>query len=236
MFTIEQGEKGKKMIDQLIIGDKASFDDYGASVASRNIKQPKKKSIKETVPFSNIAYDFSAINGEVYWEERELEYVFEITASTPEKLELKKIAFANWVMNIANEKILDPFIPDYHFKGTYDDMEFADDEGIDKTTAKVTFLAYPYKISNYPRGYDFEIPAGGEISTVIVNESSHRISPTITTSGTVKIEVGGMAYTINAGMTTDERFKLAVGVNSIVLKNQTSGACTVNVAFVEEVL
>lgn len=40
------------MIDQLIIGDKASFDDFGASVATRKIKMPKKKSIKETVPLT----------------------------------------------------------------------------------------------------------------------------------------------------------------------------------------
>ena len=74
------------MIDQLIIGDKASCDDYGASVASRKIVPPKKKEIKETVPFSNVTYDFSAINGEQYWEERELEYTLEIIAPTPEEL------------------------------------------------------------------------------------------------------------------------------------------------------
>ena len=65
------------MIDQLIIGSKKSYDDFGASVSERTIHQPKKKTIKETVPFSNITHDFSGIDGEVYWEERKLEYIFE---------------------------------------------------------------------------------------------------------------------------------------------------------------
>ena len=75
------------MIDQIKIGDKSSYDDFSASFSNRKIGKPKKKVIKETIPFSNITYDFSAINGELYWEERELEYTFEITADTPEELE-----------------------------------------------------------------------------------------------------------------------------------------------------
>ena len=52
------------MIDQLIIGDKLSHDDFSDSIALRKINLPKKKSIKESPPFSNITYDFSAINGD----------------------------------------------------------------------------------------------------------------------------------------------------------------------------
>lgn len=107
------------MLDQLIIGTKASQDDFDASLRKRYIGKPKKKSIKETVPFSNLTYDFSAINGEVYWEEAELEYTFEILASTPEELESKKREFSNWVMNVTNEPIYDPYEPDWHYNGTF---------------------------------------------------------------------------------------------------------------------
>jgi predicted Ser/Thr protein kinase len=80
------------MLDQLIIGDKGSCDDFEASVKERVIHPPKKKSIKKTIPFSNVTHDFSAINGEVYWEERTLEYIFEIIANSAEELEEKKQA------------------------------------------------------------------------------------------------------------------------------------------------
>lgn len=223
------------MIDQLIINDKASFDDFLASLSSRNIHLPIKKSIKETVPFSNKTYDFSGINGELYWEERELEYVFEIIALTPEELEERKQIFANWIMNVVEAEIHDPFISDYHFIGTFDDFDVDDDDGLNKTTITVKFKAYPYKIANYARTYDFEIPADTTESTVIVNESAHRITPTITTDAVISLKIGNSSYTVSAGETTDDNLKFEVGTTAIILQNSGSTACNVTISFVEEV-
>lgn len=171
-------------MDQLIIGEKASFDDFGASVASRKIKMPKKKVIKETVPFSNITYDFSAINGEIYWEERELEYVFEITAETPERLEELKTAFASWVASAQEAELHDPFIPDYHFRATYEDMTPEDDEGMDKTTLTVKFTAYPYMIANVAKPIaDVVYKPGGLNTTTITNPYGREIIPTFLAEG-----------------------------------------------------
>lgn len=176
------------MIDQLIIGDKASYDDFLASMASRNIGNPKKKSITATVPYSNVTYDFSKINGELYWEQRELEYVFEIIASTPEKLEELKTAFATWVMNVQNEEIHDPFIPEYHFVGTFEDIDFADEETLDKTTVTVKFKAYPYKIANLPTVIEGSVSGSVEVSVALGNRSSHRVLATL------RIDVTGGDY------------------------------------------
>ena len=223
------------MIDQLIIGEKASFDDFGASLAKRNIKPPKKKSIKETVPHSNVTYDFSAINGEVYWEERELEYIFEMIASTPERLEEMKIAFSNWIMNVIEQNIFDPFLPDYHFVGTYEDMNFSDDDGMDKTTVTVVFLAYPYKIANLPKKYSKSIAAGATVTLNIENESSHRITPTIETDQSITIQLNGANYALSAGKYTDETLKISAGRNALTIQNTGAAACTVSVRYHEEV-
>ena len=156
------------MLDQLRIGDKYSYDDFGASVAERKIGKPKKKTIKETVPHSNITYDFSKINGEIYWEERELQYVLELDAETPEELEDLKIDLSNWLMNVFEEDLFDPFIEGYHFRATYDDIDF-DDSEVEKTTATVKFKAYPYMISNEPTKH---IITFGDIGQ-IVNEDEN---------------------------------------------------------------
>ena len=140
------------MLDQLIIGKTSSLD-FDASVAERSIGQPKKKEIKHTIPFSNITYDFSAMNGEVYWSERELTYVLEILADSPAELEAKKARFSSWIMNVLDEDIFDPFIAEHHFRGSFSDLSFADEEDIEKTTATVKFLAYPYKIANKQKVY-----------------------------------------------------------------------------------
>lgn len=216
------------MIDQLRIGDLASFDDFGASISQRRIGSPVKKSIKETVPFSNITYDFTAINGEIYWEERELEYTFEITAPSPEQLEEMKTAFSNWVMNIIEQDIHDPFIPDYHFKGTFDDIEFSDEDSIEKTTVTVVFLAYPYKIANVPKVYRCE--RGAKLT--IINDSNHRISPVIDASTTCEITKNGVIYRF-AGKTKSDSFMLDPGLNELAIIVMYGG--TVEISFNEEV-
>ena len=144
------------MLDQLRIGDKYSYDDFLASVAERKIGKPKKKAIKETVPYSNKTYDFSKINGEIYWEERELEYILELDAETPEELEELKISLSDWLMNVMEEDLFDPFIEGYHFKATFEDIDF-DDSEVEKTTVTVKFSAYPYMLSNEEKTYEVEV-------------------------------------------------------------------------------
>jgi hypothetical protein len=223
------------MIDQLIIGDKASYADFGASVASRTIGLPAKKVIKETVPFSNKTYDFSGINGEVYWEERELEYVFEILADHPQMLEDQKQAFADWVMNVVEEQIFDPFIPDYHFIGTFAEMDFEDDETLIKTTATVTFAAYPYKVSNHPSVSVYSIAAGATAAVLAQNQSSHRILPVLEVDGSVRIEYNGVTFTASAGTYSSETFMLEPGANVLSVTNESDAECTLKISFTEEV-
>ena len=231
------------MIDQLVIGNKASFDDFSASVAKREINSPKKKSIKETVPFSNKTYDFSAINGEVYWEERQLKYVFEIIADTPTELEDLKTKFSDWVMNVIEENLHDPHIPDYHFVATFDDISYQDEESLEKSTITVTFSAYPYKISNEQKTYTFELPTKRGIQVDIFNASSHKITPTF--NGTTEYEVWidvvwggstGTRHSMPAGEVKDEAIKLEKGNNTFVLNNKADEECVLTVSFNEEVV
>lgn len=223
------------MLDQLIIGGKASFDDFGASVAKRLRKLPPKKSIKETVPFSNITHDFTAINGEIYWEEAEHEYIFEMVAPTPEQLEEMKTALSSWLMNIIKQELHDPIVPDYHYIVTYEDMSFEDEDGMEKTTATVAFSAYPYKIANYPKTHDFVIPAKNTKPVWILNESSHRITPKITADKAITLNLGNASYSMNAGTVEDEAFKLEAGMNAFTIANSNSSACNVSISFHEEV-
>lgn len=134
------------MIKQLIINGKKSYDDFNVYIASRNISSPKKKSIKEKVPFSNTVYDFSKINGEVYWEERTLKYSFDIAELSTEEMEVAKSNLLNWLLNVQDTNIYDPYIGDYHFHGSYDSDSWSEDFGAG--TISVSFSVYPYKISN----------------------------------------------------------------------------------------
>lgn len=223
---------GDELNDQLTIGITSSYDNFEASVKERTIGAPKKKVIKETVPFSNETHDFSAINGEVYWEERPLKYVFEIIANTPEELEEKKQPFLTWVMNVSDAEIHDPFITDYHFKGTFDDIDINDSE-IEKSTITVTFTAYPYMISNTKRTGIYNLT---ETETVIniTNNSSHRITPTFISDVEYIVIKGNSSYAIPAGELTSAVFMFAPGMNTLKIRS-TGESGTLKIEFYEEV-
>lgn len=226
-------------MDQIIIGDLASYDDFGASVATRRIKPPKKKSIKETVPYSNAVYDFSDIDGETYWEERELEYTLEITADTPEELEAAKRRFTSWVLGAKKQKLHDPHIPDHHFLATYESMDVDDDEGLDKTTLTVTFLAYPYMLTNVPKVYETTLTHPSEEWLFqALNESDHPVALTITNTGHITIKVGeALTVGLTPGEGTYGAIKLPVGFTDVAVRCTTfTGAdCAVRISFHEEV-
>ena len=223
------------MIDQLIIEDKASFDNFGASVRERKINAPTKKTIKETVPFSNITYDFTQINGEPYWEEGSLEYIFEILADTPEELEEKKIAFSNWVMLVQEDKLYDPYLKDYHYVATFTEIDF-DDIEVEKSTITVKFSVYPFKISNEKKMYSFDIGAGNEVTTAIINDSSHKIVPTIEATENITITMNNSSYGLSAGTTESENLEFETGVVELTIKNTSENDATVVISFNEEVL
>lgn len=221
------------MIDQLRIGNKYSYDDFEANVKERKIGSPKKKTTKDTVPFSNVTYDFSNINGELYWEERSLKYIFEMDATTPEELEEKKIAFSTWVMNVFSENLYDPFIEDYHFIATFADIDF-DDSEIEKTTATVNFTAYPFMLSNVKRVFTFNIPTASEEVVQFENKSSHKVTPTLIASVPLSFSYNGTTYSIKEGEMTSDSFRLDAGINTITIQPVATGG-TLRIEYVEEV-
>ena len=221
------------MIDQLIIGNLASYDDFEASVRERKDNKPKKKSIKETVPFANVIYDFTAINGEIYWEERTIKYVFEITANTPEELEEKKQLFVSWIMNVMSAELHDPFIRGYHFLATFDSIDI-DDSEVEKSTISVTFTAYPYMIANTKKVYTIELEEEEEVTKTVINDSSHRITPTFVSDIPFSVTMGEVTYNVNPGETTDEAFMFTVGENTVTVQTKDK-AGTVKIEFYEEV-
>lgn len=198
------------MIKELIIDGKRSYTDFGLMIAERHISNPKKKSIKESIPFSNVVYDFSNINGEIYWEERTLTYKFDIAELTTEEMEVIKSDVMDWFMNVHDQDIYDPYIGDYHFHGSFDSDSWEEDFGSGKIT--VSFTVYPYKISNTELKKSIDSTnEPKEIS--IYNNSSHRISPKIVCDGQCTITMNRASYTIASGTFENTGFYLEKGNN-----------------------
>lgn len=129
------------------INGKHSFTDLGQYLKSRNIGIPSRKRVTGTVPYMNGYYDFSALNGEPAYDERTLEYTFDIMEDTPEAVEMTKNNIISWAMGAVESKIYDDYDPDHYFIGSYSEAEFTEDDDLPEEGGEltITFAAQPYR-------------------------------------------------------------------------------------------
>lgn len=216
------------MMEQIYINNLASLDDFDLYIREREITIPTKKSIIETVPYSNITYDFSKLDDEIFWENRELKYSFDIAELSTSKMEHEKSRILDWLLNVQETKIYDSSIKDFHFFGSYSSSSWSEDFG--SGTFGVVFSVYPYKISNKPKIQKFTIDGADEVAKVY-SSSSHPVKANLIIDGTISIIYKNMQLNLGTG-TYQNYLSLAKGSNTFLL----GGNGTITFEFVEEVL
>lgn len=226
--------------------NKHSFRDLGITILNtRVIETPSKIKITETIPFSNITYDFSNLYGSNCYTERKLEYEFLIKADNNKDLELKRMDIENWLLSSSTKtKLFDDNLDGYYYNAECISTEFEDINNIGKL--KAIFTAYPFKISSEYEGnnlwdsFNFEkdilqdtkFTVNGISSVSIYNPSIIDIEPEIIASSGFEITLDNKKYVVNAGNSKDYRFKLKPGTNNLTLK----GNGTIEFRFRKEVL
>lgn len=68
--------------DGITLHDKHSYRDFGAWLKSKTIGIPSTIKITETIPYMQGSYDFTELYGEQTYDDRELEYEFDLHATT----------------------------------------------------------------------------------------------------------------------------------------------------------
>lgn len=131
------------MIESLTINNKNSYTDFNLYISKKEIGLPNKKVITQDIPFKNGHYDFSNYLGYPIYSNRNVSYTFDIVA---DDLENEKSKILNWLFNVNNVEIYDSEISEYHFKGSFNNYTYSEDENYAELT--VVFDCYPFKISN----------------------------------------------------------------------------------------
>lgn len=126
--------------------NKHSFDDFGLTIKSKKIGNPKKNKIKEEIPFMNGSYDFSLLYGDQTYSERKLEYTFNLNEKNKIEMNVKKIQVLEWLNDGGKQPLYDDTIPGFYFLAEVEDDDFSEDGKNGELT--VTFNAYPYKIAS----------------------------------------------------------------------------------------
>lgn len=225
-------------------GNKHSYNDFGVTIKSKKIGNPKKNKIKESVPFMHGSYDFSLLYGEQSYSERELKYVFNIISTTKQSLNLKKIRLQNWLLEGGQQKIYDDTIPGYYFLAECTDTDFSENGNIGELTA--TFTAYPFKICEKEEGnllwdeFNFELDilqdnkfeVNGTKNVTLYNVGAKESIPMIICSNDMDIIKNGTTYKLKAGQSKDYRFSLDIGENKLTI----NGTGTIEVKFIKELI
>lgn len=214
---------------ELKVCGKGSYTDFDQYIASRKIGVPKKRIIKETLPFKNGSYDFTYVNGEPTYDDNTITYTFDIVGVNMNDVERQKRQMLDWLMNVHDEDIYDDYAEGYHFHGSYETCDWS--EGWEQCQLSVTFSVYPFMIANEKTITTILVTDTSE-SFDIINDSSHEISPIIMSDVAVNLSNGVNSYSLQVGVNNNKNLMLKRGANMFTVDK----TCNLTFELVKEVL
>ena len=225
--------------------NKNSFDDFDLVILNKDLSPPSKIKIKQTVPFMQGAYDFSLINGEQTYGERELIYNFHLEETSKQNLNIKKIQLLDCLMNTNGKlPLFDDTIIGYYFLAECENIKFNETDF--HAVLETTFSAYPFKIGESDEGNPYWDPINfltdtmqrlqynvkNDLKIMIINQSARNIMPKITADSNMQIIIHNITFNITSGITQDPRLLLFVGQNDL----EIVGNGNISFSFHKEVL
>ena len=229
---------------------KHSYRDMDITMTGeRVIGYPDKRKIKIAPPFSNITYDFSELYGDQVYEERLLTYRFNMinySSMNYAGVQHEATKVVNWLMNSnGKKKLTDPDVDGYYFLAEVEggvDLEHFITSGV----LNVTFVAYPFKISELQEGHDiwdefnFELDIAQETKHTVngtkvitlFNNGTPSVVPTIVTSAPIKVTKDNIEYSFSAGTSKNDSFQLPSGEHKLTL----TGNGTIEFIFYKELI
>lgn len=185
-------------------------DDWGLVMSAKVIGTPAvKEKITELADRDGVLDHTESLTGVPAYETRELSFTFEYLDSVE--------GWANLFTDVRNFlhgrrlKIHEPDDPNYYYVGR---VSVSDPSGGLVKTFTVTVRADTWK---YPITGETVITEAVRASETIVLPNNWRpVCPTITTTGTVTFEFGGVNYSIaGAGTFRFPKFRLGYGANEV---------------------
>lgn len=226
-IPVEEQSTGRHPVG-ITFGDNHSFKNIGVTIKSKTIGEPEKKKIKGTVPYMNGSWDFSLLNGEQAYEDRKLQYVFNIIADDREELHYKKMKMKKWLMKDGRHKLIDDDQPNFYFLAECESISFKQNGRTGELTAD--FVAYPFMICTLPEGHwdnfyfewDYAIERNYEVSgerkITLNNTGDASVIPIVTCSSEMTLIKNGVTYKFPQGEVKSSSFVLEKGLNEIVVR------------------
>lgn len=212
------------------INNTHTYKDLGVSISSKTIGAPTLNRITESVPFMNGIYDFSNLYGEETYDERVLQYEFDLSDISKTKINYKKIKLINFFQKNQNTILKDDSIPGYFFYLEKMTNHSFKESGLEAKLS-ISLSAQPFKIRTYEEGnipwddFIFDLDTlqktkfnvQGSKDIKLYNESAKSITPIIVSDSEMQILKNGVTYIVSKGEIKDYRLNLNIGENKLTI-------------------
>jgi hypothetical protein len=140
----------------IMINDKHTFNDFGAILASRKDEFPDIVRVTESVPYSDVVHDFSALYGDVSYTQREVVYRFKFIGEYATMMRDKLADFFFSIAASAVDIYDDEMGSDYHWHGCLQSVKRVDTVGeqFGARMIEVTFLCDYQRVPNESDFYE----------------------------------------------------------------------------------
>lgn len=225
-----------------------SFDSVnnGYYLIERSAPTPDEKEITETIPYSQGALDFSVINNERFFSNREVTYKIEAFDNQYSDRKLFENELKHQLMPLGITAIHDTHDHGLHWLGKCKSIEVEDDEEHQTLIATIVFDCYPFAIGDLLEGSDiwdevyfpnwvfqkthYDINGSSVINMINVGDAA--VSPQIVVVGNLVISGSFGSVEANSGTYIDTPVTLNQGENKLTV----TGNGSIEFKFYKEVM
>ncbi|WP_125703691.1 phage tail protein [Lacticaseibacillus daqingensis] len=230
-----------------------SYRDFGLTVTAKTVGFPERTPVLLRPPYSNKPIDLSNLYGHTVFGDRALKVEFlirDFKTMTKQGLSDKLTLVANWLeSSMGRTPLYDDVAPAYYYLGEpVTALDWAEMRAHGRLT--VEWTCNPYRVAKEAEGnqrwndlnadldvaQDTQFTVAGPSTLMLINASSELAQPSITTTGTVTININGTDIELVEGTTVpiNQAYPLTLqaGVNFVTV----GGTGTISFTWYKEVL
>lgn len=240
-YTDEELER--QITEGFIFGDYDSREN-NMFLISRDAPTPSEKEITESVPYMQGVYDFSTLNFDRYFENREVTYQVMLFENEYENRKHPEQDIKRSLMKLDIQPLYDTHDQGYHWLGKCKSVTVEDDVEKGTLSCTIVFDCYPFAIYNSAEGSDIwddvyfphwvfqetKYSVNGSQKAKLYNIGSHSVEVEVIVSGDIKIKTSDSFVRLSSGSYTDTGLVFVLGENGVTL----SGYGTVEFKFYRE--
>lgn len=201
----------------ITFNEKHSWRDYGLKPVKFNTPLPVQRKITQEVPGMHGSLDLSeSLTGYVLYENRPLEFIFDLRAHSQEEFETKIFAIRNDLDGMKCNMILDTD-SGYYYVGRVAVSGNYNQEEIEHEIV-ITADAYPFKYKIHKTVVNRTIV---KEDTIILQNDRMEVIPEIKVSAECRVIFNGTSYALSAGTSIQPDMILKRGENTLRLIGNT---------------